>query len=363
MFAMIANNEAACFPMPSDTGPAPLPRIWDELAACDWRPSALARRLPGLVRQAGTLAPRDRMDWLSRLHDVWNRYGWALGLSARAALLELAAAWSAWPLAVAVGESLHREHRLDGAGTKYLIDACTSLGDTDFAIHIAVSMQLAYPAQRVYAQIHRDLIAWRDWRDAPAQLAGAALEDKNLILEPLGHHHVASFAWQYDDPAIAELCCLPRFEDDASWHRWLESIYACGDQRIFAVMHREWGCIGCVSLILHCRIGFFFYWIGPDFQGAGFGPRAASLMLEGARQFFDMRCCYAKVYDFNSPSLKALARIGFDDLGICGAPPDNDQVFYRLGEPQSRERTVHDLHDLMDYMGSDIRIAMPLMSP
>ncbi|HYD80195.1 MAG TPA: GNAT family N-acetyltransferase [Paucimonas sp.] len=350
----------AASPEASDAGAAPLPRLLDELQEGDWKPAALAACLPALTRHADALAPSERTAWIVGLARAWERHGWALNASARAALLELAAAWAAWPLAAAVGAALRGEGRLDGAGALHLMDAWTSLGEVDAALDLAVAMQLAQPARQTYAAAYRNLDAWRRWRDSNAPLRGIRPEDEELRLEPLGHHHAPDFGWQYYDPAIAELCCLPDFPGAGEWHRWLDRIYSHGDQAIFAVVHRRWGFIGCVSLILRGDIGFFYYWIGRDFQGCGFGPRAAALMLDDAYRHAGMRCCYAKVYDYNLASRKALEKIGFEDLGICAAAPDDDQLFYRLGEPQASARTAAELHALMDYLGSDIRVAVPL---
>ena len=130
------------------------------------------------------------------------------------------------------------------------------------AAGVACSRIHAIPAT---AGMHAQLQAWRGFVDARAP----PIEDETLRLEPLGHHHCADFAWQYWDPDIARLCCLPVFADDAAWHRWLDECWGYGDQRLYAVLHRDWGFVGSVSLTLHEDLGFFYYWIGSRFPGAG----------------------------------------------------------------------------------------------
>lgn len=331
------------------------------LTDCDWRPSLLAESLPALVRQAHALAPASRLAWLEGLHRSWRRHRAALGVSASRSLLELAAAWSDWPLVIAVGESFATADRLDDAVFEPLCEAYCIVGDAEAAIDLTVAMQLSHPAKPSYARTHERLIAWRGWRADRLPIAELAREDDIVSLEPLTHRHVADFGWQYYDPSIAALCCLPCFEDDSDWHDWLTQAYARGDQELFAVMHRQWGFIGSVGLVLRGDVGLIYYWIGRDYRGCGFGPDAATLLLAAAHRHAGMRCCYAQVYDYNAPSRKALQRIGFVETGIRAAAPHTDQLFYRIGHDDSDAHIAAELHALMDYLEAEARIALPLV--
>ena len=131
------------------------------LTDCDWRPSLLAESLPPLVRQAHALAPLSRVAWLEGLHRSWRRHRAALGVSASRSLLELAAAWSDWPLVIAVGESFATADRLDDAVFEPLCEAYCIVGDAEAAIDLTVAMQLSHPAKPSYARTHERLIAWR----------------------------------------------------------------------------------------------------------------------------------------------------------------------------------------------------------
>jgi RimJ/RimL family protein N-acetyltransferase len=337
-----------------------LAALFDALAAHDWPVAQLERRLPKLLDLAGALAADARCAWLDGLHRVWRRHGWALSRAARLDLLQLACGWCAWPLAHAVGVSLAADGALEGEHALRMLGACRHLGDVDGALDLAVRLQLAHPDKSAYAEAHRELLAWLDWRDGMPVIDGADWGDDALRLEPMAHHHLADFAWQYADPAIAELCCLPSFQRESEWHDWLDAAYRGGEQRVFAVMHAEWGCVGSVSLAMHRAVGFFYYWLGPDFQGQGLGPRAVALLLAAARRDYGLRCCYAKAYDYNAPSRRALAKLGFAELGICGVAPDDDQLFYRHGEAAPQAALVDELHQLLDDMGSETRAAAPL---
>lgn len=345
--------------MPSDDGPLLLARWLAELADGGWPLALLARRLPELLRQAAWLAPAQRCAWLGGLHAAWRRAGPALADDSRLALLELAAAWDAWPLVGAIGAAFEQDRRLPASAAPLVIEAYRQLGDGEAAVALAVRLQLSEPRDPAHATRHARLRHWLRWRDARPMLDTARWGTAELVLEPLGHHHLTDFAWQYHDPAIAQLCCLPRFESNAHWHDWLEDGLRSG-KSVFAVLHREWGLIGCTSLILHGPVGFFYYWLGRDFQGHGLGPRAVARLLDMARRQQGMRACYAKVFDYNTPSRRALAKLGFEPLGIAGMAPHGDQLFYRHGEPCPPRAVAHELHALLDHIGSDVRAAMPL---
>ncbi|WP_070107076.1 GNAT family N-acetyltransferase [Burkholderia plantarii] len=331
------------------------------LTEADWHASALLAWLPSLPGHAATLAPPDRVSWLIGLRRCWEQHHEAFDAAAKRALLTLAAAWACWPLALAVGASLTPDQRRDPAVLAPLGRACHLAGDIDAALDFAVTMQFADPGQHDHAATYRDLLAWRDWRRGSLPMHGIAHDDEPLYLEPLGHQHLADFRWQYYDPAIAEWCCLPRFDDDAAWHRWLDASYAQGDRQ-FAVMHRSWGFIGNVGLTQYRDMGFFYYWIGRDFQGHGFGSGAAALLLAAAHRHAGMRACYATVYDTNAASRRALEKIGFVDTGIRAVPPNGNQLFYRIGEPDAPARIASELHALTDRLELDVRAAVPLAS-
>lgn len=338
-----------------------LDEAWTRLTDCDWHPSMLAAYLPALVRQAPALAPASRCAWLEGLHRAWRRHRETLGSGERKALLELAAAWSYWPLVMAVGESFDAPDRLDDAVFQRLCEAYCMVGDADAAIDLTVAMQLSYPSKQSYAQRYERLVAWRNWRADRLPIAEFVRENDAVSLEPLAHRHVSDFGWQYYDPSIAELCCLPCFADDGDWHDWLTQAYARGDQQLFAVMHRQWGFIGSVGLVLRGDVGLIYYWIGRDYRGCGFGPHAATLLLAAAHRYAGMRCCYAQVYDYNAPSRKVLQKIGFVETRVCAAAPNTDQLFYRIGHDDSDAHIAVEVHALMDYLEAEVRVALPLV--
>ena len=335
-------------------GPS-LPMLWDALEAAQWSLRAQQRLLPEVLAHAQTLAPASRTAWLIRLREA-SHHAWAAPVCIREALIRLACTWSDWPLLLTICERMEAADELPGWAGALMATAQLRLGAAETALTRARTLALLHPQDRWAVEMHDALKRWIAFVDDSAP----AIVGEGLRLEPLGHHHAEDFRWQYFDPSIAQRCCLPTFDDDAHWHRWLDQCWGYGDQRVYAVIHADWGFIGSVSLIIRDDVGFFYYWLGSDFQGHGLGPAAVRLLLEDAHRQSGMRACYAKVFHDNTASRRALEKLGFDALDICPAPPNADEMFYRFGSAQSRENSVVELRTLFERMGAETRVAMPL---
>lgn len=333
-----------------------LEEIYPLLCEPDWSLNALSKWLPAIAEQTHTLNPAQRTDWLLGLRASWQRHGWAFTQRDRERLFEVAGHWGDWRLLLSVAEAIIGQRPLATSETLQCIDALWQLGDTEHALQYARRLCLGNPACGDAANRYTDLQAWVDWLDRHPFGATLTAADDGLYLEPLGHHHISAFARQYYDPAIARLCCLPQFDSDEKWHQWVDEVSSYGDQVVFAVLHEEWGFVGSVSLVLHEEVGFFYYWIGPDFQGNGLGPKAVNLMLAMARESCGMHTCYAKVFEYNRASQRGLEKLGFERLAVSAAPPHDDEFFYRWGCPSTHDETVRELKRLMLLMGSDIGI-------
>jgi RimJ/RimL family protein N-acetyltransferase len=155
-------------------------------------------------------------------------------------------------------------------------------------------------------------------------------QEDDLLLMPLEEQHLSGFSLVYDDPQIAKLCNLPDFSDDEQWFNWLDIDQNNAHKHVFAVIHKQWGLIGSVSIEVHDGVGFFYYWLGQDFQGGGLGPKAVLMLLQLAECHMGMKCCYAKAFEHNLPSQKAMAKMGFQILPFkVVADGDNQVYFYR----------------------------------
>jgi RimJ/RimL family protein N-acetyltransferase len=161
--------------------------------------------------------------------------------------------------------------------------------------------------------------------------------DGELLLMPLEEQHLSGFSWVYHDPQIAKLCNLPDFDTDEQWFNWLDGDQINPNKQVFAIIHRQWGFIGSVGIEIHNGTGFIYYWLGQDFQGGGLGPESVLLLLSLASKIMGMSCCYAKVFEHNFASQKAMNKMGFTALPFKVAAPNENQIYFYRG-PQKSER-------------------------
>lgn len=182
------------------------------------------------------------------------------------------------------------------------------------------------------------------------------LRDGDLSITPLSVNHMADFGWQYADPTIAERCNLPKFASSQQWMTWMHLCQQDRNRHLFAVMHAEYGFVGSVSLQVFNDIGFFYYWIGSDFQGKGLGPRAVETLLKVAKKYHGMKYCYAKVFDYNKPSHIAIDKLGFERLPFRAHAPSESEVFYYRGIQLTKEQRYKQLAWLLKQLRSGIEL-------
>lgn len=319
----------------------------------------LTQRIAALALQSVELTPPARFAWQTQLRELWMHHGKALSSPSLAELLAMSYAGDDWPMVIAAGEALRERDELDATGHQALVRGYWTMGRSAEALTLARKAVLSWPqSDELFAQM-REVMTW-DGRSAAWSPHNCGSRDEGDIrLETLGQHHMRDFAWQYEDPAIAELCCLPRFDGAQGWLAWLEENNGYPDQLLCAVLHRHWGFIGSVCLILLDGLGYFYFWIGRAFRGAGHGSAAVRLLLRSAREHWSMQACYTKAFEYNGPSRRALAKLGFAELDIAAAPPHGEERFFRLGNPAPRTQIAQDLHVLHKHMDSAVRPAMP----
>jgi RimJ/RimL family protein N-acetyltransferase len=164
------------------------------------------------------------------------------------------------------------------------------------------------------------------------------LTSNELSLTPLKLEHLEAFAWQYSEPSVAELCNLPMFDSDSQWQNWLNDNTEEQDQYLYAVIHHNWGFIGSVAIRIRQGIGFFYYWLGKDFQRKSFGPLASKILFHISEKYHGMSCCYAKVYPYNFASIKALGKLGFHQLPYSMPLGEENELLFYLGPNKSKQK-------------------------
>ncbi len=189
----------------------------------------------------------------------------------------------------------------------------------------------------------------------------SACEQDSFRIIPMMSEHRSDFCWQYADPEIARRCNLPSFVNDDDWLNWYWQSVSDPDRRLFAVIDKQYGFVGSLSLEIYRGVGYFYYWFGSDFQGQGLGPKTVVFLLNLAQEYLGMHCCYAKVFDYNVPSQKALSKMGFETLPFNVQPPFENEWFYHLGPEKSEQRLYEELAQLLEDMNSVVELEKKIM--
>ncbi len=289
------------------------------------------------------LAPAGRLSCLITLREYWQ-HGFMLDDFSET-ILDVAQKLSDWPLLIQLLLKI-RYNGLTSDNALSLAEAYYLMGNINAARHTLATLLLAQP----YHQQCHDY-----WKWMCAAHAFPHLQDEELRLTPLTEHHLQAFSWQYSE-SVKDLCNLPDFSSVTEWHELYQWMLHDTNRVILAVIHEQWGFIGCVHLQVYDGIGFFYYWLGDDFQGQGLGPRAVNLLLDYGYRHMGMNCCYAKVFQRNKASHKAIKKLGFQQLPFDALAPYDDEIFYYWGNPHKKTVLLADLQYLLMRMESLIEV-------
>ena len=325
---------------------------FEDLEKYRWSARALSGRLPDLLELE--IEAEERFAWVSCLR-MARRGLWAMDAKSLQNLFEFAYRLGDWPMVLDAGKALG--DKLESHEALGFVEACRHLGKIEKALEISIRWQLLSPHDLRFPEAHDRLLGDLYFRQRFPAIEGGEFDEPDLCLIPLSHSHLDDFFRQYFDPGISDLCCLPEFMSREQWHAWLSGLYSDGDELPLAVIHREWGFIGCCHLVMHEGIGFLYYWLGKDFRGKGFAFRANRLLLSAAVDCFGLRACYAKVFEHNLPSRRLLEKLEFGCLDFR-AYPDKTEIFYRLGE--DTRNIAGELRRFLQLMKSEISIT-PLL--
>ncbi|MCC2605114.1 GNAT family N-acetyltransferase [Planctobacterium marinum] len=262
-----------------------------------------------------------------------------------------------------------------------IIAVCRFLGDWSLLIQIQSKGSL-FPANHELVTPYIQLGRWKEaqhllqqhsdtalssthaqqagYVEAALQIPGisyAEASKSQLYLTPMDFHHVSDFCWQYADPDIASLCNLPVFRSAEHWINWLYYCKQNPHQQLFAIIHREWGFIGSANLHVHDGHGFFYYWLGSDFRGQGYGPAAVQQLLQLGKDHFAMQDCFTKVFKHNRISQQATQKAGFARLPFKAVLPEDNEVFYYQGKDCAVPELYAHLTALLVSLGSEIQLA------
>lgn len=312
------------------------------LHATDYDTEIVRHVLEEWVDAPPALAAAEQVSWQQALEQVWSRCSrGACDLPFRHRLGVLAARWGYLGLARSVFEA--DAHFLCLASCEWLG------GRSEHAwIHLSRLPEDDCDAnafrQEWMARAHRwQALGWYD---------PACACDGDLSIEPLGPEHAQAFHVHYADPQVGVLTRLPELDTVDDVCAWMATQEQDPYRATYAVMHADAGFVGVVSCHAWRDAGYFYFWIGNERQGNGYGRRAARLLFKQAESR-GMRWLFTSAYQENARSIEALENVGFRRLDVSAASPDEDLVFFVYGPdegPAARGRLAALLAELNSSM-------------
>lgn len=303
--------------------------IANHLRLSHWDYQIIDMCFDSLSQQIAQLQPDERNQWKAALQCTWKNY-YQLDKNIEACLKigVLATGLGLWGLGKGCFLTLfnyqkHLKISDDASFTHYFNWAlcCFQLGEfTEAAIHITQAMTFTQPGSSNTEQCKYLLEEIYCYQQLPEWYESEFFSQGELSLQPMRQMHSADVLYQMRDPSIAAMTGLPDFENIHMVKEWIEecgsfpkpNIAANKTQKItLAIIHRELGFVGSVALNIVNSNAFFYFWIGADYQGKGFGPKAMKILIEAAKnKFFTLRFFAAAFFD-NYRSINSFLKYGW----------------------------------------------------
>ncbi len=314
-----------------ERAPALLPvQLLSHLRLSTWDSRVLADCLPALLQMPLNLTAAERLHWIDALSRVWDGY-FPVGEDVEFAVnvARFAMRLSAWGLAVRCFSSLSA-CALHTAAIQYDLALCHySVENIDEALRAAHRASALDPDNPHFQQLEQQLHEWSAYCNAAHCYDSALCRDGDLSIHPFGLHQTAAAMFQLRDANITVQTGLPAWKDQDEFSAWVMKRQVADNEACFAVVHAIYGFVGIVSLQWKDDKGYFYFWIGADYQNRCFGSRAARLMFNMAEEKLGIAQVYTCAFRDNTRSRRALGKLGFAMLPFDAKEPDQDAVFYR----------------------------------
>ncbi|MEM7358199.1 MAG: GNAT family N-acetyltransferase [Pseudomonadota bacterium] len=298
-----------------------------------------------------SLGAQERLDWRDAIIESWQgHYVFPEQGNLLTDFALLAMRLGAWGVANSCLDYVHKYTPADSSiqqppdvrAVDYYRALCwLQLGEWQKALTLTkrslLQTQRGQPLDPELENLRVDLERCLQQQDSDACYAAELSRDEGLSLLPLASHYAEEYLYQYRDPSIAVMTSLPDFVDLSEFERWRAEQIAINNRGLYAVVHRQYGFIGVVSLRWHQDNAFFYFWIGADYQGRGFGQAAAAQMFAMARETLGIAEVYTCAFADNSRSIAALGALGFKMLPMSAKPPDEEYQFFTTGSNSAFE--------------------------
>jgi RimJ/RimL family protein N-acetyltransferase len=115
-----------------------------------------------------------------------------------------------------------------------------------------------------------------------------------------------------DDADLARLVRLPRHASPDESRAWISCERSAG-RDLYAVMHMQHGMVGAYGLQRWGEAATFYFWLGKEFRGRGYG-RAVVALLKQRAGALGVRRLYSTIVPDNTTSLRLLGQLEFHCL-------------------------------------------------
>ncbi|APR85969.1 Hypothetical protein A7982_11318 [Minicystis rosea] len=178
-----------------------------------------------------------------------------------------------------------------------------------------------------------------------------------IHLEPLGVQHAAAYGPLFRaDPRLPELVWLPPLRTRRATESWIRRGAREGGWEPFAIIHRELGLVGAISLVFHGSIGAFWFWIGAEHRQRGFGAQALALLQRLATEHHRLEGLVALVLAVNTPSRHVLRARGFRETGLTVLPRREGVLLYASDALREAPSLPTRVGDLLASVDASVRI-------
>ncbi|TQV87257.1 GNAT family N-acetyltransferase [Aliikangiella coralliicola] len=299
----------------SPRSPTPdLESIRLEAVIGNYLPTSIIRNIDELLDGSDSLGSIQKIQWQDTLQQVWlNCDVSQLDLEVIFKIAGVAINLGHWGLAKDALYSVLEinSHKLSVYHNLAICEIAT--GDFDSALK-AVDIALLldknhHPSQELKTELAsiiqlQNQVPWYHEPIAQNQL---------LTITPIISFYASAFFEQYRDPEIAKLTQLPIYKDVKQVADWITQQVKEVGKATYAVVHQVWGFVGVVSMRIKQSLAYFYFWIGTDFQGLGFGQQATELLFKQAKKL-GIKRIYTSTFCDNFRSQRALGKCRFENV-------------------------------------------------
>jgi RimJ/RimL family protein N-acetyltransferase len=318
-------------------------------------PILLYRLLPSLMSKSSDISFEDRLRLISCLEKTIENFYPGINDEEMCFQLALYAMdLGAWGIAI---DLFTLETSLFGndPSALYNLALCyRQIGEPEKCLDI-IEKKLAFAEDtEEYKKLHDDITSMIRQIKSIEWYNQDLFRDRELRLIPVNQLHAEAIWYQLHDLSIGVLTRLPDFQSADEVKVWIDEQLAIENHYLFALIHNRKGFIGCVALD-HCgELGHFYFWIGADYQNAGFGTRAAKLILDIASEKLGIKKVFTSVYQDNIRSANVLKKIGFNVLPYRAEVPNEELRFWGLERRSYKNDILSELNKVLEMINSPI---------